>query len=129
MPITISFRRIAVDRVEAWVDDRPLASFEPAALMVDQPLFSQRPVPADPLAYGQRLFAALGGETLRACLKPLPRAPHLDSLIAIQTADAELAAIPWEYLHDGADFLIFNHLFVREVPDAPLPAPPAPDLP
>ncbi|MGQ9549756.1 MAG: CHAT domain-containing protein, partial [Roseiflexus sp.] len=129
MPITISFRRIAVDRVEAWVDDRPLSSFEPAALMVDQPLFSQRPVPADPPAYGQRLFAALGGETLRACLKPLPRAPHPDSLIAIQTADAELAALPWEYLHDGVDFLIFTYLFVREVPDAPLPAPPAPDLP
>lgn len=46
------------------------------------------------------------------------------SLIAMQTSDAELAAIPWEYLHDGADYLIFKHLFVREVPNAPLPEPP-----
>jgi hypothetical protein len=129
MPVTISFQRTAIDRVEAQIDAQPVASFEPAALMVDQPLFPQRPVPADPLAYGQRLFAALGGDAFRAALARLPRAPHLDSLIAIQTADAELASIPWEYLHDGADFLILNYLLVREVPDAPLPAPPAPDLP
>ncbi len=129
MPITISFQRTAIDRVEAQIDAQPAASFEPAALMVDQPLFSQRPVPADPLAYGRRLFAALGGDTFRAALARLPRAPHMDSLIAIQTADAELASIPWEYLHDGADFLILNYLLVREIPDAPLPAPPAPDLP
>jgi tetratricopeptide (TPR) repeat protein len=129
MPVTISFHRTAIDRVEAQIAAQPAASFEPAALMVDQPLFSQRPAPADPQAYGQRLFAALGGDTFRAALARLPRAPHMDSLIAIQTADAELASIPWEYLHDGADFLILNYLLVREVPDAPLPAPPAPDLP
>lgn len=129
MPITISFQRTAIDRVEAQIDAQLAASFEPAALMVDQPLFSQRPVPADPRAYGQRLFAALGGDTFRTALARLPRAPHMDSLIAIQTADAELASIPWEYLHDGADFLILNYLLVREVPDAPLPSPPAPDLP
>jgi tetratricopeptide (TPR) repeat protein len=129
MPVTISFHRTAIDRVEAQIDAQLAASFEPAALMVDQPLFSQRPAPADPRAYGQRLFAALGGDTFRAALARLPRAPHMDSLIAIQTADAELASIPWEYLHDGADFLILNYLLVREVPDAPLPAPPAPDLP
>jgi tetratricopeptide (TPR) repeat protein len=129
MPVTISFHRTAIDRVEAQIAAQPAASFEPAALMVDQPLFSQRPAPADPRAYGQRLFAALGGDTFRAALARLPRAPHMDSLIAIQTADAELASIPWEYLHDGADFLILNYLLVREVPDAPLPAPPAPDLP
>ena len=129
MPVTISFHRTAIDRVEAQIAAQPAASFEPAALMVDQPLFSQRPAPADPRAYGQRLFAALGGDTFRAALARLPRAPHMDSLIAIQTADAELASIPWEYLHDGADFLILNYLLVREAPDAPLPAPPAPDLP
>lgn len=87
--------------------------------MVDQPLFSQRPVSADPQAYGQRLFAALGGERFRSMLEHLPRAPHPDSLIAIQIADMELAAIPWEYLHDDADFLIFNFLVMHEVPGAP----------
>ncbi|RMD73397.1 MAG: CHAT domain-containing protein, partial [Chloroflexi bacterium] len=129
MPITICLQRTAIDRAEARINDQPLTSFEPAALLVDQPLFSQRPVPSDPLAYGRRLFAALGGDTLRAMLAALPRAPHHDSLIAIETDDPELAAIPWEYLHDGDEYLIFTYLFVREVPNAPLPAPPDPALP
>ncbi len=73
MPVTISFHRTAIDRVEAQIAAQPAASFEPAALMVDQPLFSQRPAPADPRAYGQRLFAALGGDTFRAALARLPR--------------------------------------------------------
>lgn len=127
MSITISFHRIATNRVEAQVDGQPLASFEPAALLVDQPLLLQRPVPIDPRAYGQRLFAALGGHAFGARLAALPRAPN--GRVAIQTDDVNLAAIPWEYLHDGADFLIFNYLLVREVPHAPLPEPPAPDLP
>ncbi|MFQ3634149.1 CHAT domain-containing protein, partial [Roseiflexus sp.] len=129
MPITICFQRTAIDRVEVRINEQPLASFEPAALLVDQPLFSQRPVPADPPAYGQRLFAALGGDDLRALLADLPRAPHSGSLIAIQSDDPELAAIPWEYLHDGKDYLIFNYLFVREVSGAPLPEPPNPTVP
>ena len=129
MPITITLQRTAVDRATAQIGEQPLASFEPAALLVDQPLFSQRPVPADPLAYGQRLWAALGGEALQAARIVLPRAPQMASLIAIQTNDPELAAIPWEYLHDGSDFIIFSHLFVREVPNAPLPDAPDSTLP
>ncbi|MGC9039999.1 MAG: CHAT domain-containing protein, partial [Roseiflexus sp.] len=127
MPITICLHRTASDRAEVRINDQILTSFEPAALLVDQPLFVQHP--GDPLAYGQRLFAALGGDRLRAMLAVLPRAPHYDSLIAIQTDDPELAAIPWEYLHDGDEYLIFNYLFVREVPNAPLPALPDHTLP
>ena len=129
MPITICLQRTAKDRAEARMNEQPVASFEPAALLVDQPLFSRRPVPSDPLVYGQRLFAALGSDTLRTALAKLARAPHLGSLIAIQTDDPELAAIPWEYLHDGDDYLIFKYLFVREVPNAPLPEPPEPTAP
>ncbi len=129
MPITITVQRTATDQATATIGGQLLATFEPAALLVDQPLFSQRPLPADPQAYGQRLFAALGGAALAAALQSLPPAPQLDSLFAIHTADLELAAIPWEYLHDGTQFLIGNYLFVREVPDAPLPAPPDPSLP
>lgn len=95
MPITICFQRTAIDRAAALMNDQPLASFEPAALLVDQPLFSQRPVPSDPLVYGQRLFVTLGGDTLRTALAPLALAPQLGSVIALQTDDAELAAIPW----------------------------------
>ncbi|WP_245863322.1 CHAT domain-containing protein [Candidatus Viridilinea mediisalina] len=66
---------------------------------------------------------------MHSALAALPRAPQLASLLSLQSADPELAAIPWEYLHDGSDFLIFNYLVVREVPNAPLPEPPAPSLP
>ncbi len=100
MPITITVQRTATDQATATIGGQLLATFEPAALLVDQPLFSQRPLPADLQAYGQRLFAALGGAALAAALQPLPRAPQMESLIAIHTADLELAAIPWEYLHD-----------------------------
>ena len=129
MPITIYLQRTAIDRAEARINEQTLASFEPAALLIDQPLFSQRPVPSDPLVYGQRLFAALGSDTLGTTLATLALAPQLGSLIAIQTDDCELAAIPWEYLHDADDYLIFKYLFVREVPKAPLPEPPEPTAP
>lgn len=129
MPITICLQRTAIDRADARINEQPLASFEPATLLVDQPLFSQRPVPSDPLVYGQRLFAALGSDTLRTALATLALAPPLGSLISIQTDDPELAAIPWEYLHDGDDYLIFKYLFVREVPNAPLPESPEPTAP
>jgi tetratricopeptide (TPR) repeat protein len=49
-------------------------------------------------------------------------------MIAIQTDDAELAAIPWEFLHDGKDFLIFRYLLVREVPATHAPPPPTAQL-
>ncbi|WP_299643882.1 hypothetical protein [uncultured Chloroflexus sp.] len=96
MPITIAFHRRDSHRVDVCIADQTIATVEPAALLVEQPLFAQRHVPSDPLAYGQRLFAALGGDTLRAALAALPRAPHPDSLIAIQTDDPALAAVPWE---------------------------------
>ncbi|WP_245863321.1 hypothetical protein [Candidatus Viridilinea mediisalina] len=74
MPITIALQRTASDRAAARLGDQLLATFEPAALLVDQPLPSQRPVPADPVAYGQRLFAALGGPAFFA-LRPRGAAP------------------------------------------------------
>jgi tetratricopeptide (TPR) repeat protein len=125
----LTLYRTAQDRAEARIGDQLLADFVPTTLLVDQPLFSSHPMPADPISYGQQLFAALGDEALRAALAPLPRAPHQDSMITIHTADPNLASIPWEYLHDGDDFLIFTHLFVRETPDAPLPPQPDPLLP
>ncbi len=110
------------------MDGQRLADFEPAALLVDQPLFSTRPMPADPVVYGQRLWAALGGEALGTALTGR-QAPDLASLLALHTDDPELQAIPWEYLHDGTDFLIFRTLLVREIPDVPLPASPDPAQP
>jgi hypothetical protein len=96
------------------------------ALLVDQPLHPSHPLPADPISYGQRLAAALGGPAFAELVTALPRAPNANSLITFETADPDLAAIPWEYLHNGRDFLILDYLLVRQVPDADLPAPPAP---
>lgn len=120
MPLTITLRRIADDRAEACLGDQSLAEFTLSALQL---------ATADPVSYGQRLFAALGGSALAGHLKKLPLAPNLDSLLTIVTSDPDLAAIPWEYLHDGDEFVIFCYLFAREVPAAPLPAPPDPALP
>lgn len=72
MSITIVLRWTASDRAEAWIGDQPLASFEPAALLVDQPLYAQRPVPADPGSYGQRLFAALAATRSGPGLRVFP---------------------------------------------------------
>ena len=61
MPLTITLHRIADDRAEARHGDTPLATFDPRALLVDQPLHPSQPLPANPVAYGRRLWAALGG--------------------------------------------------------------------
>lgn len=126
MPLTITLRRIADDHAEACLGDQFLAEFTPSALLIESPL---RQETADPVAYGQRLFAALGGPALATHLRTLPLAPDPASLLTIVTSDPDLAAIPWEYFHDGSVFVIFRYLFAREVPAAPLPAPPDPALP
>lgn len=131
MPLTITLTRSGVDagRAEARVDDRPLGTFDPPTLLVDRPFSSES---ADPVSYGRRLFAALGGDAFAALLADLPYAPDPNSLIALRTADPELAGIPWEYLH-GPDtddeFLILDYLLVREVPGARIPQPPDPTRP
>ena len=124
MPITISFKRLSNDRVAVHLNDQQVSDFEPAALLVDQPLAPNRPTPADPRAYGQRLWAALGSTILGNEVNKLPDAPDLNSLVVIRTNDPDLAAIPWEYLHDDTDFLMLKKLLVRVVPNAPVPAPP-----
>ncbi|GIV93361.1 MAG: hypothetical protein KatS3mg056_2070 [Chloroflexus sp.] len=155
MPLTITLRRDKDDRakVNVFVDGQEFASFEPAALRVNQPFTSRSDSSSrsgssgnsdnsrssdssgssgssssfDTVAYGRSLLAALGGpkvQELQERLSRLPPAPHLDSMVAIQTDDAELAAIPWEFLHDGKEFLIFRYLLVREVPATHAPPPP-----
>jgi hypothetical protein len=80
VPLTITFHRIADDRAEARHSDTLLADFDPRALLVDQPLHPSQPLPADPVAYGRRLWAALGGPALAALIAELPPAPSPDSL-------------------------------------------------
>src|SRR5215510_16585086 len=115
MSLTIALERTGEDRAEARHGADLLATFEPRALLVDQPLHPSHPLPAGPVVYGKRLWAALGGPALTALVAALPFAPDPESAIAIRTDDADLAAIPWEYLHGVEDFLIFDYLFVREI--------------
>ncbi len=131
MPLTITLHRTAVDRADVYVAEECIASFDPAALRFDHPFVSQPQQASDPVAYGQRLLAALGGDSLKRKLTELPSAPQLESMIALNTTDAELAAIPWEFLHNGNEFLITRYLLVREVevPNALLPPPPLSDQP
>ena len=75
MPLTITLHRIADDRAEARRGETLLAEFDPRALLVDQPLHPSHPLPADPGAYGRRLWAALGGPALAALIAELPLAP------------------------------------------------------
>ncbi|WP_322822484.1 CHAT domain-containing protein [Chloroflexus sp.] len=125
MPLTITLRRIAADRAEVSVAGQRLALFEPAALRENQPFTSK----CDSVEYGRCLMAALGGQELQEHLARIPLAPNLNSMVAIQTDDAELAVIPWEFLHDGNEFLIFRYLLVREVPAThALPPPPTAQL-
>ena len=131
MPLTITLHRTDDNRAEVYVAGEHIASFDPAALRLDHPFVRPHQQASDPVAYGQRLLAALGGDNLKRMLTELPSAPQLESMIALHTTDAELAAIPWEFLHNGNEFLITRYLLVREVevPNALLPAPPLSDQP
>ncbi|HEU4323126.1 MAG TPA: tetratricopeptide repeat protein [Roseiflexaceae bacterium] len=119
MPITLTLRR-ADGLAEVLLAGSPLGAFEPAALLDGQP---RDTAPAALAEYGGRLFAALGGDALRALLDRAPAAPDPEGLLALQTDDPALHAVPWELLHDGADFLIHSRMLVREVPGAPPSAP------
>src|SRR5262245_39360636 len=119
MSLTITLRLIAPDRAEAQVGSTALSTFDPQALLVEQPLHIDPQRSIDPVAYGRRLLAALGGPALTALLDPLPRAPAPQSLVAIRTDEPQLAAIPWEYLYSGQEFVAQERLFIREVPARP----------
>jgi len=63
----------------------------------------------DPRGLGARLYAALGGDALRARLDATqPRVLYLD-------ADERAAALPWEYAYMGDDFLALHYGMLRRV--------------
>jgi tetratricopeptide (TPR) repeat protein len=128
MPLTLTLRRDAPDRATVLNGDVEINHFDPLALRTFEPASAIQPVPKDPVAYGRRLFAALGGNQVMSYL-PQRRAPHLDSLIAIRTDNLELMAIPWEYVYGSGGFLVMDFLFVRVVPRAPVPDAPDPNVP
>lgn len=132
MPLTITLHRVGDEQAEARVDEQLLATFNPLVLITNQPLHPSPRNTIDPYVYGYRLWESLGGRNLKGLLDPLPRAPNLKSLITISTDDPVLASIPWEYLHSGIRqdaFLVFDFLFMREVPNTNAPTAPSADVP
>lgn len=129
--------------VDVQIGDLVLATFDPLLLLHAHPLIARdtelplregatNPVvtdatvlPIDPQAYGEQVFAALGGASLLPYL-PSPM-PDPTGYFAIRTADDMLHAIPWEYLRINDDYALFEYGLVRLVPGARLPAPPAPN--
>ncbi len=97
MRLTITLRRSVGDRPAALHRDQIRATFAPQALRVDQPRHPAYPRATDPVASGQRRWAARGGPTLTArCANLLP-VPHRDRKIVMRTQDADRAVIPWAY--------------------------------
>jgi tetratricopeptide (TPR) repeat protein len=70
--------------------------------------------------YGRRLFQALFPErsVSRKALTRLPLASASDDtgMLHIVTEDPEAQMIPWEYLHDGKDFLALKYHVLRGIP-------------
>ncbi len=77
---------------------RDYAAGQPArACAGEQSLFPQ------PAGLGAQIYAALGGNALRARLDAAwPRVLYL-------TADNRAAALPWEYAYMGDDFLALHY--------------------
>jgi hypothetical protein len=87
------------------------------------------------VAHGQRLFGYLFGDGagLTAYLKhdPLARSRGARIVLALRPEAAALWGVPWEYLHDGKEFLAVSGRFavarmpwaLRELKPAPTPLP------
>ena len=132
MSLTLTLHVHAEDHAEALHETQVLGCFNPRELSAKHPLRFDRQEQVPPIEYGQRLLAALGGPVLLAHLDALPRAPHPDGALVFRMNDPTLAAIPWEFLHTGEDFVALNYCLVREVPVVPpncLPPAPDPALP
>ena len=124
MSLTIELHRIGPNKAQAQVDGEVLADFDPQALLAGAP--RRGASRKEMVAYGRRLWAALGGEALGELVDELAVAPDLEGMIVLCTSDAELAGIAWEGLYhpEEEEFLILDYLVVREVPTKQVPAPP-----
>jgi hypothetical protein len=117
MPVELTLTVDAQDRLLAACDGAPLAPPTPlASLPALTP--DSNPYFYDPRGLGARLYAALGGDALRARLDAShPRVLYL-------TADERAAALPWEYAcAPGDDFLALHYGFLRRTPAARAAAP------
>jgi len=78
----------------------------------------QRELQRDTLRYGRRRFQALfpKGSVSSQALARLPQASDFGGMLLIVSEDPEAQQVPWEYLHDGHDYLALKHHLVRGIP-------------
>jgi hypothetical protein len=117
MPVELTGTVDAQDHLIATCDGAQLAPPTPlASLPALTP--ESNPYYYAPRELGAKLYAALGGDALRARLDAShPRVLYL-------TADDRAAALPWEYAcAPGDDFLALHYGFLRRTPAARAAAP------
>ena len=141
MSLTLELHMIASDQAEVVVNGRALSTFDVLALRKAMPRREivdekgqkrRRKVSREQVvAFGRRLWQALGGERLAKYVDELPLAPDVDGAIVLHTADVSLAGLPWEMLYHPEQemFLIEEYLLWREVPTKHVPKPPPADVP
>lgn len=107
----------------AAIGDTPLAGPTPADTL-PRITRDENPYRYDPIGLGQRLYAALGGDALRARLDADP-----DATLLLITGE-EAAKIPWEYAAtaDGVQ-LATEYGMLRLLPDVPVAPPPPQNAP
>ncbi|MBZ0281447.1 MAG: CHAT domain-containing protein [Anaerolineae bacterium] len=94
-------------------DDQPSHTFDFLTLTPDEKIPGRPPQPLeDPVVYGQAVFAALFPADSPARRK----LDEQTKRIVIVTERDDLQFIPWEYAHDGQNFLVTQYPFVRALP-------------
>jgi tetratricopeptide (TPR) repeat protein len=106
-----------VDRVQVAVNGAAAGVFALSDVALDEEWAKE--LRDDPAAYGHRLYDNLfppGGPAAEA-LADLPLAPDQEGTILLVADHPALAAVPWEYVHDGRRFLALDYYLLRGLPE------------
>ena len=129
---------LLLDKEPQWMLDKAIPRRVDDALRGEQTVAEWKAEQAQKLAiYGQRLYRFLfgDGQALESFLKyndAYARSAHLT--LALHSSAAALWRLPWEYIHDGHDFMALHGHFqlsrrpheLGDLARQPGPAPPAP---
>src|SRR5690242_19768683 len=108
MELTLSFQSDTI--VTVACDGQPSHTFDLLSLTPDEHVPGRPPQPLeDPVGYGQAVYAALfpRGTLAREMVE------HGVDRLLLVAVDNALDAVPWEYAHDGNDFIVLDVPFVR----------------
>jgi tetratricopeptide (TPR) repeat protein/ABC-type uncharacterized transport system YnjBCD ATPase subunit len=104
-------------RYQVFVEGEVSHTLDIAAIQLTEERH-HRELRRDTRRYGRRLFQSLfaKGSIARQALARLPQASDGAGVLLIATEAPEAQMVPWEYLHDGNDFLALKYHVVRGVP-------------